>query len=470
MARGKKLQNLQNLYVDGGLNDNYPVWLFDKWKYLNFSLKNYKLSPQKRVSFTNTSHQVVFNDETLGLMLATKTERNKYRPYRRQYEFSELHEKSFFEFAAAVMGSTYQKQASDHVLKGDYLRTIYVDSLNVSTIDFGLSDETKKALIASGRECVDNFLNFADRDDQASEKINSPDVATHLLYTSSASQIVIPIYNPVMWLLLSVSAVKLSYNLISIKLNNFFVQKNELVNEMVEENIYSMEKNHDSQFDSSNDIIFNKLDSEESSKSCSSTKNTLEASYQSSLNEQLPLIQWGLHYFSKWLPWNKERELICEEIDNLYQFQDWLLTFPDKLEFLNKGCVGQSGLFNDKLYWIEYRIQSTKNTLANVLNSGRATTRQLEEIASHIERIKATLKRLSEHQETLSEWEKETKALLKEGKCLRVNYNSLKDILKKEASSYFTYAQQFWKVISNTQQKLPRLPTEEYNQRHLARN
>ena len=44
----------------------------------------------------------------------------------------------------------------------DWSRTIYIDSLGVKTTDFDLSDENKKALVESGKNCSLSYFEWYD--------------------------------------------------------------------------------------------------------------------------------------------------------------------------------------------------------------------------------------------------------------------------------------------------------------------
>jgi hypothetical protein len=57
-----------------------------------------------------------------------------------------------------LMMSVINKQDSDHYHSRNRHRTIYIDTLNVSLIDFGMTDDKKKQLIESGRQGTLDYL------------------------------------------------------------------------------------------------------------------------------------------------------------------------------------------------------------------------------------------------------------------------------------------------------------------------
>jgi NTE family protein len=156
-----------DVYVDGGLLDNYPVKLFDREKYLaekdlgvhctepgyykkhNRALKRRgkKISPY------------VFNKETLGFRLDSAKE---IAVFRDQAE-PEVHKiDDFFSYAWGLVKTVLDSQASQHLHGDDWQRTVYIDTLGVKTTEFDLSDAKKKALAKSGKENTEKYFKWYD--------------------------------------------------------------------------------------------------------------------------------------------------------------------------------------------------------------------------------------------------------------------------------------------------------------------
>jgi NTE family protein len=166
-----------DVYVDGGLLDNYPVKLFDREKYLERRhLKRRAAAPE----YYRTHNQrlkaegieispYVYNKETLGFRLDSAKEiavfRDQAEPEHRVIE-------DFFSYAWALVETLMGVQASTHLHSDDWQRTIYIDTLGVRTTDFALSDAKKELLAESGRINTEQY--FAWYDNPKSHPANRP--------------------------------------------------------------------------------------------------------------------------------------------------------------------------------------------------------------------------------------------------------------------------------------------------------
>jgi NTE family protein len=162
-----------DVYVDGGVLDNYPVKLFDREKYIidkpavrktgyydrinrNIAKKERKISPY------------CYNRETLGFRLDSKEEIAVFRD-----NAEPVHHKidSFFDYGMALVSTIIDGQSNVHLHSDDWQRTIYIDTLGVKTTDFNLADKKKKALIQSGRDGVNTYFDWFDNN-QAVNKMH----------------------------------------------------------------------------------------------------------------------------------------------------------------------------------------------------------------------------------------------------------------------------------------------------------
>ncbi|NIQ97093.1 MAG: patatin-like phospholipase family protein [Desulfuromonadales bacterium] len=162
-----------DVYVDGGVLDNYPVKLFDRKKYVEeyastppyYQSHNAQLAEQgKAIS------PYVFNMETLGFRLDTAKE---IAAFRDQAEPPRHKVNDFFDYVHALVDTVLNAQESQHLHSDDWQRTVYIDTLGVKTTDFDLDDARKAALVQSGKTHTEKY--FAWYDDPSSRPANQPE-------------------------------------------------------------------------------------------------------------------------------------------------------------------------------------------------------------------------------------------------------------------------------------------------------
>lgn len=156
-----------DVYVDGGVLDNYPIKLFDREKYLDgkrvkkyASVPDYYRAHNERLKAERKKiSPYCYNKETLGFRLDSAKEiaafRDHAEPERRVIE-------DFFSYAWALVETLMQIQASMHLHSDDWQRTIYIDTLGVKTTQFDLSDGQKAALVDSGRANTEKYFAWYD--------------------------------------------------------------------------------------------------------------------------------------------------------------------------------------------------------------------------------------------------------------------------------------------------------------------
>ena len=133
-----------NIYVDGGLLNNYPIGIFDK-----------KI-------ITNHSESTYFNYKTLGFRLS-KPYNYSFKSYKRQQ--SEDTEE-FFPYLTSLLNFYFKKEEVYHIKRvEDQKRTVYIDTLGLSPLDFNLTRDTMDNLIESGRRAIDEFLEASNEND-----------------------------------------------------------------------------------------------------------------------------------------------------------------------------------------------------------------------------------------------------------------------------------------------------------------
>lgn len=154
-----------DVYVDGGVLDNYPIKLFDREKYLSSPAAGRATDYYRRVNESVAgrdrpiSSPYTFNKETLGFRLDTREEISVFRD---QAEPPHRRIDSFFDYGVALIETIMDAQASSHLHGDDWQRTIYIDTLGVKTTDFDLGADLKGKLVESGRAGVQAYFQWFD--------------------------------------------------------------------------------------------------------------------------------------------------------------------------------------------------------------------------------------------------------------------------------------------------------------------
>lgn len=170
----RAVRNFRNdVYVDGGVFNNYPIKLFDRKKYIaNTNLKSHTVETNYYKDVNENlkechpgSSEYVYNKETIGFRLDPSEQiavfRDNAEPVHRKID-------DFFDYAGALINSVLSVQENQHLHSDDWSRTIYIDTLDVKTTDFDLSDQKKRDLIDQGEKGVEiyfEWFNNANQDD-----------------------------------------------------------------------------------------------------------------------------------------------------------------------------------------------------------------------------------------------------------------------------------------------------------------
>jgi NTE family protein len=152
----------EDVFVDGGVINNYPVKLFDREKYLvDTGLKRipkyYKEENKNLALKSPKSSQYIYNKETLGFRLDSEKEIGVFRDGQ-EPQHSEI--ENFLDYTMQLIKTFLAVQDSQHLHEDDWHRTVYIDSLGVETTEFDLMDSQKKALVASGKESTEKYLKW----------------------------------------------------------------------------------------------------------------------------------------------------------------------------------------------------------------------------------------------------------------------------------------------------------------------
>jgi NTE family protein len=166
-----------DVYVDGGCMTNYPIKLFDRERYIDMETE---ADGARRTDYYNKENALflldrpgrspyVYNRQTLGMRLDTAEEIAIYR-YDEKARSKPIN--NFTDYAKALIGALMHVQENQHLHSDDWQRTIYINTLDVGTTDFDLSDEKKAALIREGISGAEDYFRwFEDLQEQPVNRI-----------------------------------------------------------------------------------------------------------------------------------------------------------------------------------------------------------------------------------------------------------------------------------------------------------
>lgn len=157
----------EDVYVDGGMLNNYPVKLFDRKKYIAPAnapkmakeTDYYKKENKRFLKKSPSSSPYVYNKETLGFRLDSKQEIGVFR-----YGAEPVHHEveDFMDYIKALVATMMENQANLHIHSDDWHRTVYIDTIGVKTTDFKLSDAKKQKLEESGKKGTTEYFKWFD--------------------------------------------------------------------------------------------------------------------------------------------------------------------------------------------------------------------------------------------------------------------------------------------------------------------
>ena len=111
----------------------------------------------------------IYNKETLGFRLDSKEEIEKFlNPDMIMPVKNDI--KSLFSYTKALVTTLIDFQNNVHLHSDDWQRTIYIDSLGVSSTDFSISDSKKKKLVESGISHTQEYLKWYNNGEKKANK------------------------------------------------------------------------------------------------------------------------------------------------------------------------------------------------------------------------------------------------------------------------------------------------------------
>lgn len=127
----------EDVMVDGGLLNNYPIWVFDG----------------DTIGDDNVSDEKIRSSKTLGFKLMSDSEKKDYR----LYHINEKIENLVSYFTSFVNSMTIQIERG-HIRSGYWENTVCINTGNVSSMNFDISNNTKEQLIKSGYDSTKNHF------------------------------------------------------------------------------------------------------------------------------------------------------------------------------------------------------------------------------------------------------------------------------------------------------------------------
>jgi NTE family protein len=112
--------NKKSLIVDGGVLSNYPVWLFDANNVPRWPTIGFKLGGNKEI---------------------------------REHKITNI-----LNFTSSIIETMLEAQDDIHIKDMDYLRTVKINTLDIKTTDFNVSNKKIMDLYNSGEACAREFL------------------------------------------------------------------------------------------------------------------------------------------------------------------------------------------------------------------------------------------------------------------------------------------------------------------------
>jgi len=163
--RAQRFGKRDDVYVDGGVMMNYPVKLFDRQRYIDMQTEEeaarfveyYNKENARFLLERPESSPYVYNRQTLGIRLDTQEEIGLFR-YNEPQKGKTIN--TFPNYARALIGAFLQVQENKHLHGDDWQRTLYINTLDVKTTDFDLSDAKKQALILQGIDGAETYFKW----------------------------------------------------------------------------------------------------------------------------------------------------------------------------------------------------------------------------------------------------------------------------------------------------------------------
>lgn len=147
--------------MDGGILDNYPLWIFDDIKYL---IPNTKCPVENQMTMTHRF--TIQNPKTLGFKLLNKNTLDRYaKPYvkdnltqmKTTNETSQANLNNWAFIFGSLWAAKMEQEENEFIKLSNCPRTLYVDNADISAVSFDMDEETVDKLIKNGKDSVKKY-------------------------------------------------------------------------------------------------------------------------------------------------------------------------------------------------------------------------------------------------------------------------------------------------------------------------
>ena len=180
-AAVKGIKGDDHIYVDGGLLENYAIKVFDRKDYVvdevnarkteYYKKINKKLKSKNIITLErdiNDVNEFVYNKETLGFRLDANEDINLFLDPNANPKTKKIDD--IISYTTALVTTLIDFQNNVHLHSDDWQRTVYIDTLGVSSLDFDISDSRKQKLVESGISHTKAYLEWYNNDEEKHNK------------------------------------------------------------------------------------------------------------------------------------------------------------------------------------------------------------------------------------------------------------------------------------------------------------
>ena len=180
-AAVKGINGDDHIYVDGGLLENYAIKVFDRKDYVvdevnarkteYYKKINKKLKAKNIITLErdiNDVNEFVYNKETLGFRLDANEDINMFLDPNAKPKTKKIDD--IISYTTALVTTLIDFQNNVHLHSDDWQRTVYIDTLGVSSLDFDISDSRKQKLVESGISHTKAYLEWYNNDEEKHNK------------------------------------------------------------------------------------------------------------------------------------------------------------------------------------------------------------------------------------------------------------------------------------------------------------
>jgi len=145
----KEVDKGRDIFVDGGVLDNYPIQTFDLSPYIGNPLDGEVIE-----NFTGRTPPS-YNKSTLGFRVDSQTELNIGNL---KVDTDQFKAENFFKYLLGLADLLHQTSNKRHLDAYDWHRTVRINTLDFRSTDFNLSKDDQDLLIQKGEDATHEYL------------------------------------------------------------------------------------------------------------------------------------------------------------------------------------------------------------------------------------------------------------------------------------------------------------------------